>query len=145
MRWLLTMKNKGIKKNFKSEAGFTLIEIVLFIILVGVALVPLTRLSVSNLESGAQYVGITEAQFYIQEIMEDLIADYEADDAGRGYDWVRTNWPGTVSSTSPSGFAGSVSISSEQTLNGVTYCTVTIAVTGASIPNMSLTTWIVDG
>lgn len=137
---MLTLNKVPLKK----EEGFTLLEIVIYLVLIGTALVPLTRLSIANMENGAQFAAITEAQFYIEEIMENLVADYEADDAGRGYDWVRTNWPGSVSTSSPSGFTGSVSISAEQTLNGVTYCEVTVTVSGSTIPNMNLSTWIVD-
>ena len=132
-----------IRRKMEVERGFSLVEIVLVIVVLGMTVFPLARLAVVNTNSGGRYVMMTRAIFYAEEIMEQIIADYAAEDAGRGYDWVRTNWPGTTSNP-PAGLTGSVAISSETTLNGVDYVVVQVTVSGTDIPDVVLTSWLVD-
>ena len=117
-------------------------EVVLLLVVLAIALVPLTRLAVNNMKFGAQYSLMTRATTFAQERLEEIVADYRAIDAGRGYDYVLANWAG-VSDTPANGFTRSVSISGEATLNGVTYVTVTVAVANSNIKTLSLPTIIV--
>lgn len=124
------------------EAGLSLIEIVIIMVILGIAVGPLSSLSVKNLESNAKYVQMTKALIYAQQRMEEIIADYAAVDEGRGYDWVRTNWNGD-SDIPISGLSRSVSISGEQSLNGSNYVVVQVTVGSTEIDNVVLTTWLV--
>lgn len=141
-RWML---NRFYKKRSKvwDESGLSLIEIVIILVILSIVIVPLGRLSVRNMTSGGMYATMTKAISYAQEWVEQIIADYAADDAGRGYDWVRTNWSGS-SDTPDTGLSRSVAISGQGTLNGVTYVVVTVTVSGTGINNVVLTTWLVD-
>jgi Tfp pilus assembly protein PilV len=138
---------RRLKKRFPKcvdEKGISLIEVIIMVLILGIAIVPLTRLTISNLDAGRTYNLMTQGTFYASEIMEDIIADYMAGASGvRGYDWVRTNWPGGVSNP-PQGFTGTVSISDEITANGVTYVTVTVTVSVSDIPDIVYSTWLVD-
>lgn len=130
-------------ERIRDEEGLSLIEVVIILVILGIAVIPLSRLSINNLKIGGQYSHMTRAIFYAQERMEQIIADYAAVDGGRGYDWVRTNWTGD-SDTPESGFTRSVTISGESVLNGVTYVVVQVVVSTSDIDDLVLSTWIVD-
>jgi len=132
-----------IESKTRNERGMTLIDVIVMMVILAIAVVPLSRLSMTNLKSSANSTMLTRAMFYAQEVMEQIVADYEADDAGRGYDWVRTNWPGSTSYP-PAGLSGSVSISSPGTRNGVEYVVVQVTVSSSEIPNVNLSTWLVS-
>jgi hypothetical protein len=82
--------------------------------------------------------------YYAQEVMEQVIADYAAVDGGRGYDWVLANWQGQSAPSPPTGLSSLVTISPQDTLDGVVYVTVEVAVSGSGIGNVQLSTWIVE-
>ena len=132
-----------ITNSVRNERGFSLVEVIIILVIIGIAAIPLSRLSVRNMVFSGRYATMTKAISYAQERLEQVIADYAASSAGRGYDWVRSNWAGS-SDTPLTGFTRSVSISSQQTLNGVTYVVVTVSVSAPDINNVVLTTWLVD-
>ena len=134
---------RKLHRRLGREEGFSMMEVVLLLVILAIALVPLTRLATSNLKFGAQYSMMTRAMGYAQEAMEEIIADYRAESAGRGYDWVRSNWDGATASPA-TGYTRSVDISSEMTLNGVTYVNVTVSVSHADISNVTLETILVE-
>jgi Tfp pilus assembly protein PilV len=143
MRWRLQLRKRFHK--CAGEKGFSLVEVIVIIVILSIAILPLSRMAISNLDSGRTYSLMTRGTFYAQEIMERIIADYIAGaTAGRGYTYVRINWPGTVSSP-PTGYTGTVSISGETTVNGVTYVTVTVTVSANGMPNVTLSTWLASG
>jgi prepilin-type N-terminal cleavage/methylation domain-containing protein len=138
---LKRLKNKNRNRLLKSESGFSLVEVVMALVILGIAVVPISRLAIQNLNSGARYTAMTKALFLSQSSMEQIIADYAAVGAGRGYDWVRSNWPGT--STPITGFTRTVTVSSEQTLNGVTYVEVHVRISAAAVPTVDIATLLV--
>ena len=126
------------------EQGMSLVEIIIIMVILGISLLPISRLSISNAYFGGRYVTMMRSVYYAQEVMEHIIADYNSDDGTiGGYSNVRTNWPGTVSG-SPIGLTGSVTISGEQTRSGIKYVTVLVRVSGTDIPDIDLTTLLVD-
>ncbi len=133
-----------IRRRIENERGVSLIEIILVMVVLGIAVFPLAQLAVMNTNSGGKYVTMTRAIYHAEELMEQIIADYAAVDAGRGYDWVITNWSGQASPNPPAGFTGMVSISAEDSLNGVAYVVVQAKVSGTDIPDVTLATWLVD-
>jgi len=140
MMWKRLVK---IWRRTRGEVGMSLIEIVLILTILAIALAPLTRLSVTNLIFSGRYAVMTKAVYYTQERMEEIIADYAAESAGRGYDWVISNWSDKTD-TPGSGFIRGVTISAENTLNDVTYVVVQVSVSGTDIPDVALETWLVD-
>lgn len=138
---------RKIGRKVRDKKGFTLVEIVIVLIVVGITVVPLSRLSVKNLVSGGRYAIMTRAIFYAEGVMEHILADYNSPDTDPGdvggYDNVQTNWYGPAPDC-PAEFSGYVDISVENTLNGVNYVVVTVTVSGAEISDVTLTTWIVD-
>lgn len=140
---LLDRLNKIFHK-ILTERGVSLVEVIIVMVVLGITIVPLGRLAVLNLKSGGQYATMTRAIYHAEELMEQVIADYAAEEAGRGYDWVVAHWAGQTSPNPPAGLTGSVSISAEDSLNGVKYVVVQATVSGTDIPDVALTTWLVN-
>ena len=137
------LKNKFLK----DEKGASLVEIILIIVIFGIAAIPLSRLSTTNLISGARYATMNNAIFYAEEIMENIIADYNSSDGTiGGFDNVRTRWPGSVTTPSPptSDIDGYVSFSGVASKDSVDFVTVTVTVSGVRIEDIQLKTWLID-
>lgn len=128
------------------QDGISLIEIILVIVLLGITLMPISRLSIQNLTQGTKYFVQTDAIADMQSLMEQIYADYLATLTGhsmtRGYDWVRANWNNSTGTTVSGKFSYSVSISNEQVQNWVTYVAVTVTITGDDIDPITNTTWL---
>lgn len=138
------MLNSLKKINFiKDEKGVSLVEVIVIIVIVSIAVTPLSRLAVTNLKSGGHFSIMTRAISYAQNTMEEVVADYAAEDGGRGYAWVQANWDG-VSSSPESGFTSTVNISNEDTLNQVAYVEVDVYVSAPEINTVSLSTWLIN-
>ena len=144
MRQAVLNKLSKMRRFIDEMRGVTLIEIIIVLVILGIAVIPLSRLAVKNVNSGGKYATMSRAMFHAEEVMEMVIADYAAEDGSRGYDWVLTNWSGQSSPSPPPGLTGSVSISAENTVKGVTYVEVLVTVTGSDIPDVTLTTLLVD-
>ena len=128
----------------QDQSGMSLVEIVIVMIILGVSLIPISRLSIQNSFFGGRYITMTRGLYFAQEVMENIIADYNSTDGTiGGYSNVRTNWPGTVTGA-PSGLTGSVSISGQYALNGINCVTVQVTVSAADIPNIDLSTMLVE-
>ncbi len=142
MRRSLLKRNKMKFAKLKEEAGATLIEVVLIIVILGIAVAPLSRLAIINVNSGADYAMMTRSLSFAQETIEEVIADYAASGSGRGYEWVLTNW-GSHTDYPTTGYTRSVRISGESTMNGVTYSTVRVTVSNGQTQDVVLETIIV--
>ncbi len=138
-RWLLK-KRSG--RAISDERGMSLIEVIIILVVMGIAVVPLGNLFTRNMVFGGRYATMTRAIHYCQEWMEQIISDYAADGAGRGYDWVRSNWD-SMSDTPDAGYSRSVTISSELEAADVGYVVVQVTVIGQDIQNVVLTTWLI--
>lgn len=141
----MLQRMKKINISFSDEKGMSLIEVIIIIVIMGIAILPLSRLSIGNVDSGSKYLTATKATSYAEEIMENIIADYKSlDPTIGGYSNVINKWQGTVTNPAPpTGLSGSVSISPEASLNGVNYVVVTVSVRASGIQNVNLTTWLV--
>lgn len=132
------------RRLIEDQSGFSLVEIIIVLIILGVSLVPISQVSIQNAHFGGRFVTMTRALYFAQEIMENIIADYNSPDGTiGGYTNVRSNWPGTVSGAT-TGLTGTVSISAEYALNGINCVNVLVRVSGTDIPNVDLTTLLVE-
>ena len=131
-------------RKIRNEKGATLIEIVILLLILAISVIPLSRLVMRNLNSGGRFSTMSRAILHAEESMEQIIADYAANTAGMGYDWVISNWAGQSTPNPPAGLTGNVTISAEDTLKGVPYVVVETTVRGTDIPDVILTTWLID-
>jgi len=136
------LKRKRVKTHRRGDAGFSLIEVVVMVVLLGVVVVPLTQLSVTNVRSVGKYAVTTKAIYDAQSIMEAVLADYG--NASRGYSYIRTNYNNVVKATNSGLFTARVTLSAETVLDGITYTTVTVSLSGGGLPEkVVLSTWVV--
>ena len=121
----------------------SLIEVILMLVILGVVVVPLTKLSITNLKSTANYAVLTKAMYDARTVMETFNAYY----AANGYATTVTDYGtggGRRSGTTFNGFIYSVNLDAEQTLNGVTYREATVSISGYGLQKgITLKTWIV--
>ncbi len=122
-----------------SEKGGILLEVVVALVVLGVAIIPLTQLSISNSRFGGEYMMQTQALMHAQQLMEQIVGDR----ASRGYDTAVAHWA-SYSDTPSANYSRTVSISEETELNSVTYRTAEVSVTGPSGTTVSLVTWLVE-
>lgn len=124
----------------KEHEGFTLIEMVLIIVIAGVAILPLSMLFANtSIRSGDARNATTAAQL-AQAKMEELTADKNS--VARGFSYLLTgNYPAESPVTGFSGYNRSVSFAIDSTYDGVTFRTVSVTVSCPNIPAVTMTTW----
>lgn len=137
----------SLKKHLRrcsDERGVSLIEVIAMVLILSISVVPLSRLSMSNLDAGRVYSNIIKGTFYAEKVMEHIVADYVADSltTGKGYYYVRNNWPGAAPDP-PTGFTGTVSVSGEDSVNSVVYSVIQVTVSCDNTPDIVLSTWLV--
>lgn len=138
-----TLKAFPIHKNqAQNSRGFTLVEVLLVIVVLGIAMPALMFLHSSLVQDSTDSVVLSKAVLYAEEKMEEIIADKR--NPAKGYDWVVTpgNYPNDVPA---SGYTRSVIIqTSGKIQNGVPYAFVQVTVSHNEIPDLRLTTWLTD-
>jgi Tfp pilus assembly protein PilV len=137
------MLNRGAPRpRRRGDAGFSMMEVVMMVILLGVVVLPLARLSIVNLRSVGKYAITTKAIYDAQSIMEQVLADYG--NSSRGYNYIRANYNGVTRPTNTGLFTARVTLSVETVLDGITYTAVTVTLSGGGLPEkVILNTWVV--
>lgn len=122
------------------RGGFTLIEVVLVIVIAGVALLPLSMLFANtSIRSGDAHNASIAAQL-AEARMEEITADKNS--PSRGFSYLQAaNYPAENPVTAFPGYGRSVSIAPDSTYDGVTFRTVSVTVTSPNIPPVTVTTW----
>lgn len=123
------------------QDGLTLVEMVMVIVVLGIAIPSLMSLVGKSLEGSIKSQNLSQAVFFAQEKMEQIKADKA--NASRGYGYVTTD--GRYSSDTPRvGFTRSVSVTTGASHNGVTYALVVVTVAHEDMEPVQLKTWLVD-
>jgi len=127
-------------KTFKKQDGFSLVEIIVVIVVLGIAVFPLSRLLRINLVSSTKAERIARAAFLAQEKMEEIIGDYNY--SGRGYAYVTDvyNYP----DEDVGGFTRSVDVDTTGNLNGITCAEITVTVNSVETGDVTLKVWLVQ-
>jgi Tfp pilus assembly protein PilV len=123
-----------------AEAGFTLIEIVLIIVIAAIAILPLSMLFANSSIHSSDARNATLAAELAQAKMEELTADKNSPARGFSY-LVAANYPAESPVAAFAGYSRSVSFGPDSTYDLVTFRTVNVTVTCTNIPPVTLTTW----
>jgi Tfp pilus assembly protein PilV len=118
-------------------AGFTLIEVVLILVIVGIAILPLSLLFANaSIRSGEARDATVAAQL-AQAKMEEIAADKSspADAVSEA------NYPPENPVVAFPRYRRSVLVSADSTFDGVRFRAVSVTVSTSSIPPVTLTTW----
>lgn len=129
-------------KKLQNNRGYTLIEVILIVVVLGIAIPSMMQLISSVLVDSHQSEIVSQATIYAQEKLETILADKANPD--RGYAWIITpgNYPDDVPA---SGFTRSVSVETTgMSQNGIPYALVRVTVSHATIPDLTITTWLTD-
>jgi Tfp pilus assembly protein PilV len=124
----------------RARAGFTLIEIVLIIVIAGIAILPLSMLFANSSIHSSDARNATLAAQLAEAKMEELTADKNSPARGFSY-LVTANYPAENPVTAFPGYSRAVSFGPDSTYDSVTFRTVNVTVTCANIPPVTLTTW----
>jgi prepilin-type N-terminal cleavage/methylation domain-containing protein len=126
----------------RSSDGFTLIEAVMVIVVIGIAIPSLMGLVSSSLIGTGNSSKLSRAVFVAQEQMEVIKADKS--NPTRGYAWIAAAGRYATENVGD-GFTRSVSVdTSDNTHNGVDYALVEVTVSHADIDDIVLKTWLTD-
>jgi type II secretory pathway pseudopilin PulG len=126
---------------FCREEGLTLVEMVMVIVVLGIAIPSLMSLVGKSVESSIDSENLSKAVFFAQQKIEQIKADKA--NASRGYDYVTTN--GQYGSDTPAaGFSRSVLVTTGSSHNGVAYALVAVTVSHEGMQPITLKTWLVD-
>jgi Tfp pilus assembly protein PilV len=126
-----------------AEAGFTLIEIVLIIVIAAIAVLPLSMLFANSSIHSSDARNATLAAELAEAKMEELTADKNSPARGFSY-LVTANYPAESPVAAFPGYSRSVSFGPDSTYDSVTFRTVNVTVTCANIPAVTLTTWFTN-
>ncbi len=128
----------------KDQKGFTLIELILVIVVLGISVVPLTQLVTTNQKAVGDIALYVQAEFFTQSVMEEIIADYKS--SARGYDWAIANWSGTTVNHPDLSIAAEVSINeTTESTTGIHYAVVMVSTeAGTGLGRTTLTCYLVD-
>ena len=122
------------------SAGFTLVEVVLVVVIAGIALLPLSMLFAnSSIRSGDARTATVAAQL-AQSKMEEIAADKSS--PARGFDYlVGANYLPEDPVPAFPGYRRTVAVAPDSSFDGIRFRAVTVTVAGGKLPPVSLTTW----
>ena len=126
-----------------NAAGFTMIEVVILIVVAGIAVLPLAMLFATTSIRSSDAQSASVAAQLAQAKLEEITADRNA--STRGFSFITPgNYPIEDPIPSFAAFQRSVTVAPDSAYDGVTYRTVAVTVTTSGIPPVTLTTWFVD-
>jgi Tfp pilus assembly protein PilV len=124
----------------RAEAGFTLIEVVILIVIAGVAVLPLAMLFATTSIRSSDARTASVAAHLAQTKIEEITADRRS--ATRGFAYIQgANYPPESPVAAFPTYARSVTVAPDSIYDGVTFRTVSVTVTTAGITPITLTTW----
>jgi len=122
------------------SSGFTLIEVVLIIVIAAVAVLPLSMLFANTSIRSGDARNATIAAQLAQVKMEEITADKNS--PSRGFSFlVPANFPPERPVRAFAGYSRSVSIAPDSTYDGVRFRSVSVSVSSANVPPVTLSTW----
>jgi Tfp pilus assembly protein PilV len=127
----------------RGSRGFTLIEVVILIVVAGIAILPLAMLFATTSIRSSDARSASVAAQLAQAKLEEITADRNA--GTRGFSYVTSgNYPAETPIPAFTAFQRSVTVAADSTYDGVTFRTVSVTVTTSGIPPVTLTTWFVN-
>ena len=123
--------------------GFTLVEVVIIIVIAGIAILPLAMLFATTSIRSSDARSASVAAQLAQAKLEEITADRNS--STRGFTYVTAgNYPAETPIPAFGAFQRSVTVAPDSTYDGVTFRTVGVTVTTSGIPPVTLTTWFVN-
>lgn len=124
----------------RHDAGFTLVEVVLIIVIAAVAVLPLGMLFANTSIRSSDARNAMVAAQLAQAKMEEITADKNSPSRGFGY-LIAANYPPENPVAIFPGYSRTVAFAPDSSYDGVTFRTATVTVTCANVPPVAMTTW----
>jgi type II secretory pathway pseudopilin PulG len=136
----MTQVHSLCQKLRRCQRGYTVIEVIVTILFVGLALPSIILLFTQSMSGSAEFHTDARALRMAEQKIEQILADRLS--PTRGYNWVTA--PGRYPSESlGDGFTRTTTITTAgKVLNGVAYAEVVITVSHALITPVQIETWI---
>jgi Tfp pilus assembly protein PilV len=142
-RVAIQARRRALGGGVAPEAGFTLPEVVLILVIAAIAVLPLGMLFAnSSIRSGEARNATVMAQL-AQAKMEEIAADKASPSRGFTY-LVAANYPAESPVAAFTGYSRSVAFAPDSVYDGVTFRTVSVTVTFTTVPPVTLTTWFTN-
>jgi Tfp pilus assembly protein PilV len=133
-------RRPAARRGPRGGAGFTLIEVAILIVIAGIAVLPLAMLFATTSIRSSDARSASVAAHLAQTKMEEIAADRRAET--RGFTYVQAaNYPPEAAIPAFPHYSRFVTVAPDSIFDGVTYRTVSVTVTTAGIPPVTLTTW----
>lgn len=133
-----------MKQLIQKEHGFTLLEIILVIVVIGIAIPPVLSLFTQNLTDSIESEVYTKANLHAMERMDEILGDKRAVDDGYGWSYILQSgqYPNDTPET---GYTRSVSIDTTgNSFGSITYALIQVTVSHANINDLVLKSWATD-
>lgn len=128
-------------KHRHDEAGFSLIELILVILIMGLALLPLVTQQLESTIHSGDGQAASVAAFLCRERLEEVLADNAS--PHYGYAAITdARYPAEATIAGFPGFQRTTDVSADSTRGGLTYKAVRVTVTPTTLPAISMTTWV---
>jgi Tfp pilus assembly protein PilV len=139
----VTARRHDPDRSHPANAGFTLPEVVLILVIAAIAVLPLGMLFAnSSIRSSEAHNATVMAQL-AQAKMEEIAADKNSPSRGFTY-LVGANYAAENPVPGFTGYSRSVGFAPDSVYDGVTFRTVSVTVSYASVPPVTLTTWFTN-
>lgn len=125
------------------DAGFTLPEVVLILVIAAVAILPLGMLFANTSIRSSDARHATVMAQLAQAKMEEIAADKSSPSRGFSY-LAAANYPSEDPVPAFSGYSRSVSVAPDSLYDGVTFRAVSVTVSFASVKPVTVTTWFTN-
>lgn len=136
----MTLRERTRRGSRPPVEGFTLIEVAILIVIAGIAILPLAMLFATTSIHSSDARSASVAASLAQAKLEEITADRRS--STRGFPYLQSvNYPSENPVVAFPTYARSVTVAPDSIFDGVTYRTVSVTVTTAGIPPITLTTW----
>lgn len=124
----------------KRVQGYSLIEIILVVLILGIALPPIITIFSQNLSNNVKSEWYTKATLLAEERMEQILSDKRA----HSYEYIVS--PDRYPEDTPeSGFTRTVSIDeSGHIIDGIPYAEIQVTISHPSINDVTITAWVTN-
>lgn len=125
----------------KGQRGYTLIELVMTLMLLGIGVPTLITVGNQCLQGLHQGAYVTTASSLAQEKLEKILSDRDA--ANRGYSYIIAgNYPAENPVSGFTGFSRAVTVAADSTYDSITFRNVSVTVTCPDGTTCTLFTWV---
>jgi len=126
------------------ERGDSLVEIILVIVLLGIAIPPVLHIFSYNVSNSVDSEQYTKAVFFAEEKMEEILAakrEYQ----GSGYNNMIYHYLGQTEDVPEEGYTRTVRVDTTgKSWNGIPYAEIRVVVHSPQIDSVALTAWVTD-